>query len=334
MVVLLCLYMACHKLLIYRNSRQIKILIFVTPNNVVLNTDNMKKALSLIVSLILVNCLSAQVNDYKATVNQWHKNRIEQLKKPNGWLNLEGLFWLHKGINQFGSAKTADCHYDNSLFPDVMGHFNYDGDSVTWTNANGYQIDINKVKSNNITYKVFKADEQAVEMSWNQFSWIVIKREDKVGIRFRNLKAKTLLDFKGIERFPVNADWRINGKLVQPVEDILMITNVLGQNTATKNAGKFVFEKNGQTFSLDVIDEGGDKLFIVFADQTSGVSTYGAGRFIEIPKPDANGNTAIDFNYAYNPPCAFTAFATCPLPPKQNRLALKIEAGEKNYGHH
>ena len=87
-------------------------------------------------------------------------------------------------------------------------------------------------------------------------------------------------------------------------------------------------------YSLDVIDEGGPNLFIVFADQTSGVSTYGAGRFVEIPKPDSEGNTEIDFNKAYNPPCAFTAFATCPLPPKQNRLSLKIEAGEKNYGHH
>ena len=196
-------------------------------------------------------------------------------------------------------------------------------------------IDINKVKINsNQTYTVFTSNQQALVMDWKQFSWVVIKREDKVGIRFRNLKAKTLLDFKGIERFPINSAWRIKGRLEQPAQDILMITNVLGQNTATKNAGKFIFEKNGQQFSLDVIDEGGSKLFIVFADQTSGVSTYGAGRFIEIPKPDANGNTEIDFNLAYNPPCAFTAFATCPLPPKQNRLALKIEAGEKNYGHH
>jgi hypothetical protein len=85
---------------------------------------------------------------------------------------------------------------------------------------------------------------------------------------------------------------------------------------------------------LDVLDEGGPSLFIVFADKTSGVSTYGAGRFIDIPKPDAAGNTIIDFNIAYNPPCAFTAFATCPLPPKQNRLDLIIDAGEKNYGLH
>jgi uncharacterized protein (DUF1684 family) len=295
----------------------------------------MKKAFYILVMILLVKTLHAQGVDYKTVVNQWHKARIEDLKKPNGWLNLEGLFWLHKGNNSFGSTKSADCFYNNTSFPPLLGNFNYEGDSVTWTSAGGNLIDIDKIKSKpNQSYTVFKTSGKASVMDWNQFSWVVIKREDKVGIRFRNLKAKTLLEFKGIERFPINAAWKIQGKLEQPVQDILMITNVLGQNTETKNAGKFVFEKNGQKYSLDVIDEGGEKLFIVFADQTSGVSTYGAGRFIEIPKPDANGNTEIDFNYAYNPPCAFTAFATCPLPPKQNRLALKIEAGEKNYGHH
>lgn len=295
----------------------------------------MKKANYLIVMTFIVNTLVAQDVVYKTTIDQWHKTRIENLKKPNGWLNLEGLFWLHKGNNSFGSTKTADCYYPNAAFPTLLGSFNYDGDSVTWSSVGTDLIDINKTKSKpNQSYTVFTSNQQAAVMDWKDFSWVVIKREDKVGIRFRNLKAKTLLDFKGIERFPINSAWRIKGRLEQPAQDFLMITNVLGQNTATKNAGKFIFEKNGQQFSLDVIDEGGSKLFIVFADQTSGVSTYGAGRFIEIPKPDANGNTEIDFNLAYNPPCAFTAFATCPLPPKQNRLALKIEAGEKNYGHH
>jgi len=295
----------------------------------------MKKAFYIVFMIFLVKTVNAQIVDYRTTINQWHKARIADLKMPNGWLNLEGLFWLHKGDNSFGSSNTADCFYNNPSFPSLLGNFNYDGDSVTWASAGANLINIDKVKSKlNQSYTVFKTNGKASVMDWNQFSWVVIKREDKVGIRFRNLKAKTLLEFKGIERFPINAAWKIQGKLEQPVQDILMITNVLGQNTETKNAGKFVFEKNGQKYSLDVIDEGGEKLFIVFADQTSGVSTYGAGRFIEISKPNVNGNTEIDFNLAYNPPCAFTAFATCPLPPKQNRLALKIEAGEKNYGHH
>jgi hypothetical protein len=295
----------------------------------------MKKFVFTLMMIVLFQLLQAQDKGYVQSVNQWHEMRIDYLKKPDGWLNLEGLFWLHKGRNSFGSAKEADCHYDNKDYPAQLGNFIYEGDSVIWENGNGIAININMATTKtNQSYKVFGASVKESVMDFNQFSWVVIKREEKIGIRFRNLKAATLLNFKDIERFPVDTIWRIHATLVKPVQDFLMITNILGQTTANKNAGQLVFEKNGVPYTLDVIDEGGPALFIVFADQTSNVSTYGAGRFIDIPKPDALGNTVIDFNKAYNPPCAFTAYATCPLPPKQNRLNLKIEAGEKNYGHH
>jgi uncharacterized protein (DUF1684 family) len=295
----------------------------------------MKKWMLVLIAILSVVGVKAQDPKYIAAVNQWHADRIQELKAPDGWLNLEGLFWLHKGKNTFGNHKNADCHYTHPNFPAELGSFIYEGDSVLWQNGASKTIYINKQATAPLkTYKVFDASEKAARMDYSHFSWVVIKREDKIGIRFRNLKAKTLLQFKGIQRFPVQSELKLKAKLVQPEQNFLMITNIIGQTTASKNAGKLVFEKEGKTHSLDVIDEGGPNLFIVFADQTSGVSTYGAGRFIEIPKPDSLGNTEIDFNNAYNPPCAFTAFATCPLPPKQNRLALKIEAGEKNYGHH
>jgi hypothetical protein len=294
----------------------------------------MKKISILLIATILILESKAQDSAYIKTIHQWHANRIESLKKPNGWLNLEGLFWLHKGKNVFGKANGADCHYTNAEFHNQLGSFIYEGDSVVWQSET-QSIQINKqATSIGKPYLVFDVQEKAKTMDWSHFSWVVIKREDKIGIRFRNLQAQTLLTFKGIERFQVQPSWKLKAKLVQPTQNFLMITNIIGQTTASKNAGKLIFEKEGQSYSLDVIDEGGPNLFIVFADQTSGVSTYGAGRFVEIPKPDSEGNTEIDFNKAYNPPCAFTAFATCPLTPKQNRLSLKIEAGEKNYGHH
>ena len=286
-------------------------------------------------TITLMHFTYAQDKEYLNAIEQWHQMRIDYLKKPDGWLNLEGLFWLKKGKNSFGSDTKADCHYDKKDFPSMLGNFIYQGDSVIWENGNQAFIDIDKVKATpGLAYKVFDENGKAAVMDWKQFSWVVIKREDKVGIRFRNLNAKTLISFKGIERFPVSSKWHIKAKLIQPAQDFLMITNVLGQTVSSKNAGKLFFEINGTKYTLDVIDESGPNLFIVFADQTSGKSTYGAGRFIDIPKPDSDGNTVIDFNNAYNPPCAFTAFATCPLPPKQNRLSVKIEAGEKNYGHH
>ena len=295
----------------------------------------MKKLIFTLLTFVLFQQVQAQDKAYIQSVNDWHKMRIDYLKKADGWLNLEGLFWLKKGKNSFGSDAKANCHYNNKDFPALLGNFIYQGDSVIWENGNTHVITLDKVKAvAGQSYKVFDNKGKETVMDWKQFSWVVIKREDKVGIRFRNLKAKTLLNFKDIERFPIQAKWHIQAKLVQPAQNFLMITNVLGQTVSSKNAGKLVFEIEGKSFSLDVIDENGPTLFIVFADQTSGKTTYGAGRFIDIPKPDKNGNTSIDFNNAYNPPCAFTAFATCPLPPEQNRLSISIEAGEKNYGHH
>jgi uncharacterized protein (DUF1684 family) len=296
----------------------------------------MKKLITLYF-LVLSASLFAQSN-YKTEIDAWHNKRIESLKQPNGWLNLEGLFWLHEGVNTFGSAKGSDCFYDNATFPKYLGDFIWRGDSIVWKNQPASLVSIdNKVVSPNQETKVFSINqpfEKPKVFSLDHFTWTIIKREEKVGIRFRNLNAKTLLDFKGIERFTVDSQYRVPARFVAPVENLIMITNVLGQTTAQKKAGTIYFTIRGNEYHLDVIDEGGSTYFITFADATSGKSTYGAGRFIDINKPDAQGNTFIDFNKAYNPPCAFTAFATCPLPPEQNRLTIAIEAGEKKFGHH
>jgi len=280
---------------------------------------------------------NAQNNTYFAEVEQWHSIRIAELKQPNGWLNLEGLFWLKKGTNSFGSATTNDLVYDNPAFPKHLGDFIYEDGKVYWKDGITEKITINDgdlVLTNSGTLNLLTSTEGKYTSRWKDFVWVVIQREDKVGVRFRNLKAKTLLEFKGIERFPVNAKWRIKAKVIPQNQNPLMIMNVLGQNTAQKHGGQLVFEIEGKTYRLDAIDEGGTRLFVTFADATSGKTTYGSGRFIELDKPDAEGFTYIDFNKAYNPPCAFTEFATCPLPPPQNRLSIAIPAGEKKYGHH
>ena len=296
----------------------------------------MKKILYTLLFLNIFFSANAQnSNSYAKSINDWHKARIADLKTPDGWLNLEGLYWLEKGVNSFGNKEGSDCRYNNAAFPAELGSFIYEGDSVLWMNSASNAIKVNGVLVNGTKpVKVFYKEEQDITMSWSYFTWTIIKREDKMGVRFRNLKAKTLINFKGIDRFPIDVNWRIKASMVAPSQNLLMITNVLGQTSPTKTAGKLIFNINNKEYSLDVIDEGGPKLFVVFADETAGKTTYGAGRFIEIPRPDTLGNTEIDFNIAYNPPCAFTAFATCPLPPAQNRLKVAIPAGEKNYGNH
>jgi uncharacterized protein (DUF1684 family) len=291
-----------------------------------------------LLALSIYGPTSAQKNYYFDELKQWDSARIAALKDPNGWLNLEGLFWLKKGVNSFGSASTNDLVYDNAAFPKHIGDFIYEDGKVFWKDASTKKINIKDkagvALADYIALNLLTEIEGTYTSQWKDFVWIVIQREDKVGVRFRNLKAKTLLEFKGIERFPVDAKWHIKAKVIPQNQNPLMIMNVLGQNTAQKHGGQLVFDIEGTTYRLDAIDEGEKRLFVTFADATSGETTYGSGRFIELEKPDADGFTYIDFNKAYNPPCAFTEFATCPLPPPQNRLSIAIPAGEKKYGHH
>ncbi|MBP5999834.1 MAG: DUF1684 domain-containing protein [Sediminibacterium sp.] len=296
-----------------------------------------KISIAFIFALIALSSIG-QSNSYLAEIEQWHNTRIAALKTPSGWLNLEGLFWLKAGVNRFGSAKKNDIVFANPAFPAYLGDFVFEAGKVHWKDAAGEKITVKNSAGEMIqdisSINLLSEREGEYMSQWKDFVWVVIQREDKVGVRFRNLKAKTLLEFKGIERFPVNAKWRIKAKVIPQDQNPLMIMNVLGQNTAQKHGGQLVFEMEGKTYRLDAIDEGGIRLFVTFADATSGKTTYGSGRFIELEKPDANGETYIDFNKAYNPPCAFTEFATCPLPPPQNRLTIAIPAGEKKYGHH
>ncbi len=301
-------------------------------------------SLTIVLSYSNIKAQKSHVPNYVDSINQWHQLREAELKSPKGWLNLAGLFWLHKGVNTFGASKNNDCVYENPnpsevFFPDHLGNFTFQGDSVLWENLDKYMVMVN---NQSIPLKskvcVFNTNGLSSEMSWiipgASFSWTIIKREDKIGVRFRNLKSDHVLSFKRIAHFPINEKFKIKALLQPPIESYLMISNVLGQQVASKNAGKLQFTYQGKAYSLDVIDEGEEQLFITFWDATSGATTYDAGRFIYISKPDANGNTFIDFNQAFNPPCAFTKFATCPLPPPQNRLPFAITAGEKNYGHH
>ncbi len=160
---------------------------------------------------------------------------------------------------------------------------------------------------------------------------MLLRRDDKIGIRLRDLEAPLVRDFEGIERFPVEKSWQVEAvfkRYENPVE--ISIPTVLGTIEKDTSFGRLAFVIENQQYHIDPIFSG-DKLFIIFADLTNGIETYGGGRFLYSDVPDSTGKTILDFNKAYNPPCAFTKFATCPLPPKENRLRIEIKAGEKSY---
>jgi uncharacterized protein len=269
---------------------------------------------------------------YQQEVDSWHSKRIESLKSESGWLNLAGLYWLEEGKNSFGAAKENKIIFPSGAITDKAGTFERTGNTVTFHAAEGTKVLVDGKEVKHAV--VFNPDStRNPTLSYGNLKWNFIKRDDKIGLRLRDLKSPTLTHFKGIERFPVKEDWKAEATVQKTAASTIAITNVLGQTNQQKTPGTLVFTIEGKEYKLDPIDEG-SKLLLVFGDATSGNETYPAGRFISVDKPDANGKTVIDFNKAYNPPCAFSPYATCPLPPKQNILPIPVTAGEKSFGNH
>jgi len=263
-------------------------------------------------------------------VEEWHKKRIARLYEEPGWLNLVGLFWLKDGENKFGSSKDNDI-----IFPPGLEHIGslILKDSVVIIKVNP---DVEVLHNGNpITEMVMKDDysDSTTVLQLGSLRWNIIKRTKGYGIRLRDLNAELLKTKIDIERFPVSDEWRIKAKFEKydPLKKII-IPDIVGTVDTEKSPGAVIFTKDNITYRMDALDAGGNRIWFIFADETSGKETYGAGRFLYTDKADSNGIVILDFNKAYNPPCVFTKFATCPLPPKDNYLKLRITAGEKMWG--
>jgi uncharacterized protein (DUF1684 family) len=287
-----------------------------------------------IFSILLIGC-SESFNEkgsteYISSIKKWNETRLENLKKEDGWLNLVGLYWLKEGENKFGSDKSNDIVFPEKNAEKFMGSFFLKDSVITLIVNQGVII---KTENSVVEKMKLRYDLQGNPsvLEYESLRWFIIKRGDKYGVRLRDLEADLVRSFSGIETFPINEDWRIEAKFdeYKPPKEI-EIPNILGTIEKEKSPGAILFMKGSKEYKLDVTDAG-NSYFIVFADLTSGNETYGAGRFLYVDKPDSSGEIYIDFNKAYNPPCAFTKYATCPLPPKQNHLKLEITAGEKNF---
>jgi uncharacterized protein (DUF1684 family) len=268
---------------------------------------------------------------YTASIKHFDSLRVKALTAQNGWLNLAGLYWLKPGDNSFGSAPSNQLVFKHKNMPVVLGKFKVAGTRVSFEFDKAVTKFPNDYSEELVLFDPTNKTDTSIH--FNQFMWSVIIREDKIGVRFRDLKNPALAAFKGNKRFAINQTWNLPAKLLPPNPSGLFITNVLGQTTAEDYAGKISFEYQGKNYVLDAISEGPGDLFVVFGDATNGINTYHTGRFMYVPRPDTNGNTFIDFNKAFNPPCAYTPYATCPIPPKQNILPFKVTAGELSDKH-
>lgn len=267
---------------------------------------------------------------YQAEINSWHQQRIENLKGETGWLNLAGLFWLQEGINTFGSDPSNTLVFPENKMVPRAGFFLVKNGVVSMNVRPEVEVVANGQRVRE--QMIFHPDStRNPTLTHGSLQWFVIKRDNQLGIRVRDLESSEVESFTGIERYPVDPTWRVQAQLKVPSSPKQIdITNVLGQTTPQHSPGTLEFELFGNTYQLDALQEGSE-LFIIFGDSTNATETYPAGRYLYAKLPEADGYTILDFNKAYNPPCAFTPYATCPLPPAQNVLPLAIRAGEKNY---
>ena len=250
--------------------------------------------------------------------------------QPDGWLSVIGLDWLDPGENLFGadSANTV-------VFPPLegiplrAGSFFLEGETVRMEVEPGVPVTHD---GEPVTSLVLPSDASGrpVTAQLGSLRWQVIQRQDLVGIRLRDTANAALGEFQGIESFPVSLEWRIPARFDRyDPPKVIEVPNVLGMINEQPSPGAVVFQVGGERLRLDVTgDPEGRSFSVVFGDETNGLETYGGGRFLTVDAPDESGRLFIDFNLAYNPPCVFTAFATCPLPPPQNKLPVRIEAGE------
>ncbi len=278
-----------------------------------------------------INSARAQ-SVYVKETETWRGEHEAELRSADGWLTVAGLFWLKDGANTVGAGANFDVRLTDNFTQGKFGEINFQNGAATLkiepnieALSDGKSVaEINLISDENGKPTVVETGSQM---------FYLIKRENRFGVRLKDKNSRERLDFKGLHWFPIDKNYRVEAKFEafkEPQE--ILIPNVLGGTFKMKSPGVLKFKLNGKTYSLQPVEEG-DKLFIIFRDATSRAETYGGGRFLYADKP-ANGKVVLDFNRAENPPCAFTTFATCPLPPPQNRLSLEIKAGEKRYGEH
>ncbi len=281
-----------------------------------------------IVIIMLLFSFNSVANDWQTEIENWKQQRVSNLTKPDGWLSLIGMEWFRNGNNSIGSAAENDIVLPSG--PKHIGNFQLLKDKITFTANKEVNILANELPiETTIEVKMDSSGEQTI-FSIDTFRFFVIQR-GKPALRIKDSLAKTLQEFKGISYFPLNEEFKIEAEFIayEPVKEIEII-NVLGLLNKEQSLGKLKFKIKGSTYYLDTLDSG-DNFFILFADRTSGRTSYGPGRFLYVPKPKEGNMTSIDFNMAYNPPCAFNDYSTCSLPPVQNRINVFIEAGEKEY---
>ncbi len=263
--------------------------------------------------------------DYRQQIEQWRAQRQKALTADDGWLTVAGLDWLKEGDNRVGADPASEVPLPPNSAPPRVAKISFHAGQAVLHPAPGVPLTLNGKPAAQTTLR-----EDSDVLAINRLKFYLIRRGDRAGIRLKDNDSPQRKHFTGLSWYPVDPAWRIRAKFTAwDTPHSIAFTNTIGQKENDPSPGYVTFQKDGREHRLEPTLEDGT-LFFVLRDRTSGKTTYGASRFL-YADPAKEGIVYLDFNKAENPPCAFTAYATCPLPPPQNRLDLAIEAGEQTY---
>ncbi len=292
----------------------------------------MWKPLLLVVALSgFGTAVMAETAAFDAEIAQLRVERVDRLTQPLGWLSLVGLDWFDPGQHRVGSA--ADNDIVLTVGPAYLGLLRLDGETVVLEPAEAADFLVDGEKASGSVTLIPDSRGTATQVNFDagNSGFNLIERSGRYALRVRDANAATRTKFAGIDYYPADPSWRIEARFEpHPDGTTIPIANVVNQIEETPNPGAVVFEREGATWRLEALAEDDGSLFFVFSDRTSGRDTYGGGRQLDAAAAK-DGKVIMDFNLAYNPPCAFNDYSTCPLPPPENRLKLVVSAGEKKY---
>lgn len=290
-------------------------------------------------ALLCLALSTSQADPYLTELDQWREARAAGLTRDDGWTALIGLHWLEPG-----SAMTIGAAADNDIvvaaMPGRLGRFEF-RDGAWLLQLEPGQAASRRGGDEVLTGRIALVGDQTAaktgvaptRIQIGSAHFLLVERAGRNGIRIWDEQAPSRTGFRGLNWFDSDPDWRLAGRwIAHDPPRTIDIATVINTVEPMVNPGAVVFERDGKTYVLEALAEPGDEqLFFIFADRSNRRETYGAGRYLYAARPDAEGRVILDFNRAYNPPCAFTPYATCPLPPPENRLDLRVAAGERRY---
>lgn len=269
--------------------------------------------------------------DYAAEIESWRIDREERLQADDGWLTVAGLFFLNEGDNSFGASPLNDVVLRTG--PAHAGIFTLRNDAITVRAPEGETLSVDGRDVAAAQLRPYEGRERPT-IALGPLSLFGHYSGDRLAIRMRDRDSDIRRGFAGLQWYPVDESFKVPGIYIPHDEPYTMaLPNILGDVETFRTSGSVALTVDGEELRMTAVDSGG-RLWFIFRDLTSGSETYPAARFLYADVPNPDGRTTVDFNRAYNPPCAFNPHTTCPLPPRENRLPVRIEAGELDYGSH